>query len=75
VGRADPAVAEDPLVGIGPAVVADAGSGEIDHGLDALERCRVELPDGRVPLDLVGGLRWSPDQAEQVVAFRRERGA
>ena len=61
-----------------PALVADAGAGEVDDGVDAGERPRVEPPGVRVPADLAGRRRRAHDRHRLVAVgaqARHERGA
>ena len=57
-GAVDAAVEDLPLVGVVPALVADAGAGEVDHGVDAVEdgaELDVDRAPGGVPAHLVSG--------------------
>ena len=55
----------------GPALVGEAGAGEVDDAVDAAEGGRIEAPRRRVPADLAGG-RLAPDDACGVVTVCRE---
>ena len=54
--------------GIGPSLVADPGSGQIDDGVDAIERSRVDLALVGLPADLVGSrARWCSDDGNRAM--------
>ena len=53
-GRLDAAVADLGLVGLGPSVIADAGSGKVDHGVDVTDAGEVDDACRGVPGGLVG---------------------
>ena len=67
VGGDHAAVAQFLLARAGPALVADAGAAQVDHGVGALERARREVPGGRVPAALVRGLRGPADETDDLV--------
>ncbi len=52
-GSDRPALQDLALVVVGPAVVADAGAGEVDHGVDAVEGAVVDAVVRHRPTDLV----------------------
>ena len=51
----------------GPAAVTDPRAGEVDDGVDAIERGRVEPAVGRIPGDFGAGARLAADQVSDVV--------
>ena len=63
-----PAVADLAAVGLGPAVIADPGSGKMDDGVDARQRAWSKNPRHRVPEDVAASGR-GPYEAHDVVAL------
>ena len=61
------------LVGVGPAVVADAGAGQVHDGVDAVERRCVDGARLGIPADGVGLGRGAADQAQGMVARSLQR--
>ena len=79
LGRADPAVAQALLERARPALVADADAAQVDDGVRAAQRARVELAGVRIPEHLVGVRRCASDDPQHPVVGgpqrRRQRRA
>ena len=50
--RAQPALGHDLQPPSSETAVADAGAGQVHHGIDAIEHCRIDAAAGRVPRSL-----------------------
>ena len=74
LGAADPALPDLALVGIGPALVADADAGQMDHAVDPGQPIEVDRAATGVPLGLVGSDGAAADEPEHLVALAAKGG-